>query len=383
MEILSQGVFGVSTVIAHSTPSSDTSKPADPGGLGSRILSLDGLRAVSILAVMYDHGHLIPNFVLPYDFLKKAIPFFNGTAGVCLFFVISGFLITTLLLRERQKTGRISLRDFYIRRTLRIFPPFYIYLAFVAVLWAWGTVEVNPRGFLAAATYWRNFYYGPEDWIIQHSWSLTIEEQFYILWPTCVALLTPPLSFLAGLGLMLFWPLLRFLKHGFLFSPIGTDAMRTAGIDTILFGVILAYLVHSPRWGPRLRNAVRGYTWLVVPLVTLWMAYTCQHHWPASWTFALPLLRNVSLTILLWWSIVNVDTPIGRLLNWKPVVFVGLISYSLYLWQQLFLVPYFKSPPFPQLTALPAYILAFVAGTLSYYLVEKPTDRLRKRFSHS
>jgi peptidoglycan/LPS O-acetylase OafA/YrhL len=148
------------------------------------IPSLDGLRALSIFVVIIAHC----NWYLPaaiQDSLAFRVVIGNGSLGVAIFFVISGYLITGLLLREFDKTGTVSLKRFYFRRTLRIFPPFYAFLAVVGLLWAMGVamVGVDLRSFLAAATYTVAYYPGMKMGMIFHSWSLSIEAQFYLLWP--------------------------------------------------------------------------------------------------------------------------------------------------------------------------------------------------------
>ena len=138
--------------------------------------SLDGLRAFSIVLV------LIAHVSLQYPWLRRFVEHV-GNYGVRIFFVISGFLITGLLLKELTKTGRISLKSFYIRRTLRIFPAFYVYVLTVVILaWA-GILILLPGDLLHAVTYTMN-YHMVRSWWLNHMWSLSVEEQFYLLWPT-------------------------------------------------------------------------------------------------------------------------------------------------------------------------------------------------------
>lgn len=135
-----------------------------------RIRTLDGLRALSISLVIL--GHLAGNPRIPPR-LADAMDFANF--GVRVFFVISGFLITMLLLKEEAKTGTISLRNFYIRRVFRIFPAFYAYFAVIAVCSLAGYIVVNHSDLLAAAFYVMNFRFHPS-WYLGHLWSLSVEE---------------------------------------------------------------------------------------------------------------------------------------------------------------------------------------------------------------
>ena len=137
------------------------------------IPSLDGLRAVAILLVItahcWEHAVKVP--------AVGAYLFELGGAGVYLFFIISGLLITFLLMREKTASGNVDLKSFYFRRSLRIFPPFYAYLAVVLILWALG-MEEKWGSVLAAATYISNYYLPPIGGLLAATWSLSLEEQF-------------------------------------------------------------------------------------------------------------------------------------------------------------------------------------------------------------
>ncbi|NNU33630.1 acyltransferase [Mucilaginibacter sp. S1162] len=142
------------------------------------IPSLDGLRGVSIIMVVVSHLTLSSNYF--YTMI------FNGPLGVNIFFVISGFLITSLCLKEKLLTGTISLKDFYIRRVLRIFPVAYLYIAVVFILDHFFHLQIAWFQYLAALFYIMNFsYFRAHGDTVQlgHYWSLSIEEQFYIIFP--------------------------------------------------------------------------------------------------------------------------------------------------------------------------------------------------------
>ena len=145
-----------------------------------RIPSLDGCRAISILLVVVSHLCETPAFHAfdPYARLM----FHFGPFGVEVFFVISGFIITTLLLNEEHSHGFVSIKGFYIRRAFRIWPAAYAYLLVVAVL-AWNhVISVAPHHFFYAGTFLMN-HVQEMNWFTAHFWSLAIEEQFYVLWP--------------------------------------------------------------------------------------------------------------------------------------------------------------------------------------------------------
>src|SRR5438094_9463231 len=160
--------------------------PTEPTWLAAgRIPSLDGWRAVAVLLVLCVQAkryvHDSPLFT---GLLGKC-----GFIGVQVFFVISGFLLTTLLLREKDRTGGVSLRQFYYRRMLRILLAYALYLLVLLVLQNHGLTysPVNGRQWAAALTYTVNFLPGTIPGEISHLWSLSVEEHFYLLWPVLLA----------------------------------------------------------------------------------------------------------------------------------------------------------------------------------------------------
>src|SRR5262245_26497608 len=170
-----------------------------------RIPSLDGLRAISIAFVFL--GHLagtrgFPIGTAPGNALNTA------ELGVHVFFVISGYLITGLLLQEVARHGRIDVPRFYLRRTLRIFPPYYALLAVLFVADLAGLVPLHDHDVLRAMTYTSN--YDPNrSWFVGHTWSLSVEEQFYLLWPAVVLLLRPRRAVVAAAAVVVLVPIIR------------------------------------------------------------------------------------------------------------------------------------------------------------------------------
>ncbi len=172
------------------------------GSPADRIPSLDGLRAVAISLVIVSHlqgTRGFPHFSLPVEL---------GNLGVRVFFVISGLLITTLMLQEHRKYGSISVARFFIRRTLRIFPAMYFFLLVVAVAAKLGLVFLSPGDMFHAATYTMNYHSGGS-WTLGHLWSLAVEEQFYLLWPLAFALFGLRGAMLGAAGVVLFAPVVR------------------------------------------------------------------------------------------------------------------------------------------------------------------------------
>jgi peptidoglycan/LPS O-acetylase OafA/YrhL len=339
-----------------------------------RLPSLDGLRAVAIAVVI--GGHLCSGYVSGSGVWAREVYSVAGH-GVTLFLVISGFLITRLLLVEQRRTGRISLSRFYLRRTVRIWPALWLMLAVTVLLAALGQV-VSPRGvdLIAAATFVMNYLPGNQDGILHHTWSLSLEEQFYLLWPVLFLLLRRRRAATWLAGAVLVAPVVRVAVL------VGVPALRetaqyqfTSRYDSLAIGCLVAVLWDDARFGRWVDGVARrggGPIAVAVLVVTVatssWLGRGFQFTVGYS-------LENVCVAYLLARAVRAPRARGVRWLNAPPMVWIGRISYSLYLWQQLFVV----HPPAwmrPVWVAVPA-LMAVAAA--SYYLVERPTERLRRR----
>jgi peptidoglycan/LPS O-acetylase OafA/YrhL len=336
-----------------------------------RIPSLDGLRALSIFLVLVSHLAGTAGLGVP---IEVAGVFDIGNMGVRVFFVISGYLITGLLIREQEQTGSISLPRFYFRRTMRIFPAYYTFLAVVAVAAAGGWVALGPHDMLHAVTYTEN-YNTNHEWVIGHTWSLSVEEQFYLFWPAILLLAGLRRGFRFAALFACAVPLVRTAVHywhpawyprtGYNFELIG---------DAIATGCLLAAW-RSQLWAnARYRRLLQSAWFWVVPAVVLAISAGGEHP-RLEGLFGITAM-NVGVAICLDWAIRNADSAVGRVLNSGPLVFVGQISYSLYLWQE----PFLDRSSTAAFARFPLNIvLALLAALVSYYLVEQPCLRARKR----
>ena len=223
------------TTVASGHPL-DTPGPAKfAARLPGRIPSLDGLRAISILLVVV--GHAISPKAFPTLFTMFG---HLGNYGVRIFFLISGFLITTLLLKEHDRTGHISLKNFYIRRSLRIFPAFYLYVATIVVLSSLGMVVLYQGDLLHTLTYTMN-YHMKRSWYLNHIWSLSVEEQFYLLWPAVVLLAKPRGGLRIAMWVVLLAPIMRvIMAFGFDANPTSLTRHFQAVSDALATGCLLA-----------------------------------------------------------------------------------------------------------------------------------------------
>lgn len=351
----------------YTTMALPTNAAAQPS-TSRRLPCLDGLRAIAVAVVMLNHGRMhgrLPN--------PQWLPQFNGL-GASLFFLLSGFLVTTLLLDEKDKVGFVSLRKFYYRRALRILPASYVFIAAAILLRSTGWAAFSQWQLIACLTLWSNVMGGAPAWILGHLWSLSLQEQYYLIWPVVVGVLGRRRAIFVTVATIVGWPLLRFLRRGYLFAGAGHEALTTAGMDTILWGCMLALMIRS--WRPRaiLKKMAARPIGLYLTAISLWFLYTMAGRWNRHETFLLPLLRNLILCWFVWWCVNNPKHWFGRVLQSRPLVFMGQISFSLYLWQQPFLGPYEGwICRFPQ-----NLVAIFGIASLSYYWIERPCDRLRR-----
>lgn len=348
-----------------------------------RDLVLDFWRGISVLLVILHHAvyYHFPVFRNWYSaalatgiFHSNIFLFSNavlvelseraGPLGVRLFFIISGFIITKLLIEEEAKRGSISIRNFYIRRIFRILPPYFFYLGCVAAFGLLGWIALEPGQLLLGLGLLCNMQFADCTWSTIHTWTLSIEQQFYLLWPVLflIAGRKYRVSFLVfTLGL-----LAAFSSTGFLLAHTWID---NAGC----FGCIALGALYAASSAFREFMNRRG--WLVA--LTLLFGVIALNAAAPLRELAHILYRDITPFLLLTciatsYSFVRVQ----KMKLFRLVAGVGLISYSLYLWQQLFLAPpeaYLKH------SLLEYAPLMLACALLSYLFVEKPFVAYAKR----
>jgi peptidoglycan/LPS O-acetylase OafA/YrhL len=344
------------------------------------IPSLDGLRAVSFLLVFVAHAGL-----------ERYVP---GGFGVTIFFFLSGFLITTLLRAEYEKNAVISLRHFWLRRTLRILPPFYLVLVSAVVI----ALAIDPPGTLSPPAVAAQALQYTNYWIIGHGfegqpsgtgvyWSLAVEEHFYLAFPWLfIALQKRKLSarnqallLWCLCALVLLWRLLLVFAYH---VPITRTYMASdTRVDSILFGCALA-VWNNPVLDD-IRMDERRWKYLYVPFAALVLGCCLlvrSDNFRETFRYS---LQGGALTLLFVAAIRYHRWPVFAWLNTRVMVFIGLLSYSLYL---LHLAVIFGiARALPQMDHVfrgsLSLAISIALAWLIYVTVEKPCARLRRKLS--
>lgn len=340
------------------------------------IHGLDGLRAIAVIAVVWHHSH--PGVAwLPASA--------NGFLGVDLFFALSGWLITTLLLQERERCGRISLWNFYVRRALRIFPLYYALLALLSLYFLRAPQSTLAADFFQAlpyhATYVSNWV--QPDSLMAITWSLSTEEQFYLVWP-------PLLVWLGGRAvpwLLAFLVLNQAVNFGVLDAWLRTAGMPYESRDIlqatftpIVLGVLMAFGLRDKRAGAWLKRRLTApMLWALVAVTLLWI------NWPGDLRGAPRLGFHVLVTLLIAGIVLQPGHPVVRALQWRPLAYVGTVSYGVYLLHKPALEGAHRLLAKAGLDApgglfLLGLLLSVLAASLSFRFFERPLLGLKERF---
>ena len=338
----------------------------------SYIPTLDGWRAIAILLVIGAHSYSMLYHNGSRPAMLTASLFNHAGFGVDIFFGLSGYLICTLLLREKETFGTIGISRFYIRRAFRILPPVLVYLFTLVLLSHRGLLpDITKTEVFSALFFFRNYADG--SWYTIHFWSLAVEEHFYLFAPLFILFFNRKHAIRLGLLLIVVCIVVRYFafSHG----AEGGIGLRTQNrYDGLLWGAIAALTLRDLRIKDRIRTYLSPgrtllYAALTVVLLSLWTSPSTR--------------RSIVAFVVPWFICSTVLTPtsfLARILEWSPVRWLGRISYSLYIWQMLFL-PGFVRP----LGIVQGFPLALIGpiccAVLSYYLVEKPMIKIGHRLA--
>lgn len=346
--------------------------------------TLDGWRAIAIIAVLFDHqveysrlGHY-PRFVAFSH---------TGPNGVSLFFAISGFLICSRLLEEQKAFGQISLRGFYIRRACRILPPALLYLFVIGLLSLLGLIFVSSWEWWSSVLFFRNYLPGElitRGWggYTIHYWSLAVEEHFYLIWPALLVLFAKRRARWLALILAMSvaaWRTWDLHHHVFnrLIPGLLFGSRTDVRLDALLLGCLAALILDDDAVRSRFSERFKPWMWWTAASAYLGMQLIYFFEGSRSYS----IFESALLALIVAGTVYGMNAPIYAFLEWHPMKWIGRLSYSLYLWQQLFSVPQTGSrmaiiQQFPLST-----LMVFLCAWISYRYIERPFIRLGHRLA--
>ena len=343
------------------------------------IKGFDGLRAISIIFVLLTHLGIYDDVIKENKFLEKNYNLFSGSTGVMIFFTISGFLITSLLLKEKKSNGRINLKIFFIRRFLRLLPPLLLFFLAVFILMFLNLIKSDYLALLISFFYLYNFvpiiHYTAE---LGHTWSLGVEEQFYFLWPFVINKIRKIKTGLLFSLFIVFCCIVvnyrysesyHFLNNYFFVNRWFIPACLPIMIGSFTSMILEEYEMY-------LNSKIhKSYLFLSLSI----FIFVSQLFIPNLSIYYINLFQPIGISCFLLWIYFNQNKLLVNVLDLKPISFLGKISYGVYVYQGLFLL----TGPNGGL-AIQHYplniILVFVFAILSYYLVERRIIKFKNKF---
>ncbi|MBD1392659.1 acyltransferase family protein [Mucilaginibacter glaciei] len=357
-------------------------KTPSPALLGGHYPALDGLRGVAILFVLLAHVGL-------NRYLWHMGFYLQSATGVHIFFVISGFLITTLLLKEKLASGGVSLRRFYMRRALRILPVAYLFLVVLIILNQVYQLKIAPADFIASFLFYKNLPM-PNEPYTAHFWSLAVEQQFYLTFPAVLAfntnrylvlsmsivVIVPAVCILSYLGLSA----LNDNSYGLLLSKLCMYAFWKGPV-IILIGSVMALLVFKGIVSP---EKIRGgfflsFILLLSAIAIQYPRFLLYSKYTSEFLSAIMIAMVITFTI-------NRKDFLSLILSSKLLRRIGVLSYSIYIWQELFIGLVAWQPWLVTFRALPIWtlmmvkLLAIIIIAIASYRFESLFLRLKSRY---
>lgn len=341
------------------------------------IRGFDGLRAISIILVVLTHLGVHEDLPEQQFIRDRLWGLFSGATGVNIFFTISGFLITRSLIAEKLRDGTVDLKKFYLRRFLRLTPPFVLFMIINIFLVLLGCFKIPISAFLISFLYLYNFipttmYNGH----LGHTWSLAVEEQFYLLWPFVIKKVSKKSIYLIIFTIILVSYMIAITLNDIIIPGTRTgiklnDAFHGSrlfipAVGPIMVGSFFA-LVHD-------RNKLVSKMWIwFAPILYAFPLWS-----PVSLIEASPIIQSMGTAITLTWILLHQQAQIISALEWPPLAYVGRISYGIYLYHVIFMG---TSRGSGLIAGYPwNVIVSILFAILSYELMERPLLRWKDRF---
>ena len=340
--------------------------PEPSVAVNGRIPQLDGLRAVAILSVFVNHSLRVP----------------LGWVGVDVFFVLSGFLITGILLQRKQiseSEGTGYLIPFYRRRFIRILPPYVLLLIVYHFVYHLDDLHPWPL-FVFFGMNLQHFFHvgGPGDLPL---WSLAVEEQFYLVWPFVVLLVSEKVLLRISLAALVIVPILRVICTYWLHREFLIYTLTPFRCDLLCAGAAITILWKSRT--PHLEGLIRRRAWLgciggfgLLGILQIWPYFRLSSDEPLANGLCLSL-SLIGAASLLAWTLAD-HGWLRRVLTLAPVRYVGRISYSMYLVHVMVIVQLARFIPWKYVT-IPSLTVTILYATISWYLMERPLLNLAAR----
>lgn len=341
------------------------------------IKGFDGIRALSILLVVLTHLDL-SEWIPWNDFVANRVwPIISGEAGVRMFFVLSGFLITSLLIKEKQLNGKIAYSKFFARRFLRLLPPLVIFYGIILFVKLTGILAIDSASILYSVFYVYNFvpneFYSFE---LAHTWSLAVEEQYYLTWPFIVGVFSRFNQFfisivsfviLCGLGKYL-------LMHSEFAEAYHVDRWFIPAVAPIIIGSLFGALFRLRH--EKTLNLFLDYNWPLFGGALLFLSSLILPSVLLSYNF---IVQSIGIAMILTWIAVNQNVKFIKVLEFGPIKYIGLISYGIYVYQGFFLRTGEWGATL-EVQLFPWNILITLGlAILSYELIEKPILKYKSK----
>lgn len=343
--------------------------------MNSRFPSLNGWRAISILLVLGNHTPVVLGFPPAHSYFFTT--WIDGNLGVRFFFSISGFLITWLMLAEEAENKKVSLKNFYIRRTLRIWPVYFVYVAIFLIFQVCGRNYQSPDAWRGVFTFTRNFHDqvsgSAGDWGTAHLWSLSIEEQFYLFWPIAfcfigrrerIGVLFAAILFAVGFRTIELFGLYDRRHSHYLFQDYSTFNY----LDCLAWGCLAAFALAAYRG--RLEALTRKYS---APIFSVCFSMILIPYLVRMGNG----IQSIGFIGLLLHSVLCPGWMVYRVLNYKWMDRIGVLSYSIYIWQEFVWFMWPLSLGKVWFMWIPATL---AVAWISYEFLEKPFFVLRSKF---